>query len=118
MHGVETVALAKDVGRRLRGAANTAELRHAVGRKRKFETGAHDRRADRIMAAAGAERRHGPLVVAMGEAQRVHLEGGVMEFRFGEIAHWAASSGWHALDSARRALISRMMKRADVGIPL
>ena len=74
MHRIEAVALAEHVGRRLRRAADAAELGDAMRRQRQLETGADDRRADRIVAAAGAERRNRALVVAMGEAERVDLE--------------------------------------------
>ena len=92
MHRIEAVALAEHVSRRLRRAADAAELGDAVRRQRQLEAGAHDRRADRIVAAAGAERRHRPFVVAMGEAERIHFERRVMELRLGEIAHETAST--------------------------
>ena len=93
VHRIEAMALAEHVRRRLRGAADAAELGDAVRRQSQFETGAHNRRADRIVAAAGAKRRHRAFVVAVGEAQRVGLDGGVVEFRLGEIAHDTASRG-------------------------
>ena len=117
VHRIEAVALAEHVSRRLRRAADAAEFGDAVRRQRQLEAGAHDRRADRIVAATGAERRHRPLVVAMGEAERIHFERRVMELRLGEIAHETASTVLFVAGFGSRAEISRTMKRAVTGIP-
>ena len=74
VHGVEAVRVAEEIGRRLGRAADARQLGDAVRRQVQLETGLHDRGADRIVAAAGAERRDRALVVATGEAERVRLQ--------------------------------------------
>ena len=89
---VEAVALAEEIGRRLRRAADPRQLGDAVRREVELEAGLDDRRGDRVVAAAGAERRDRALVVAVGEAElvlRQRRDGGI---GFGDIGHSAASS--------------------------
>ena len=57
VHAVEAVRLAQEVGRRLRRAADARELRHPVRRNRQLPERLDDRRGDRVVPAAGAERR-------------------------------------------------------------
>ena len=71
VHRVEAVRGAEEIGRRLRGAADAGQLGDAMRRQRQLEAGADDRGTDRIMAAAGAERRDRALVVAPREAEFV-----------------------------------------------
>src|SRR5712691_7566663 len=68
------------------------------------------RGADRVMAAAGAERRHLALVVAVAEAERVVRELGMVELGLGDIGHVTNSlvlspsgRGWRAAKAASRA---------------
>src|ERR1700751_2865328 len=53
----------------------------------KLEAGFDDRGGDRIVAAAGAQRRDLAFVVAMGEAERVLLQARMMKFRFCDVGH-------------------------------
>ena len=71
VHGVEAVAAADEVGRGLRGAADAGELHHVLRLEVQAPAGLDDRRGDRVMAAAGAQRRLRALVVAAREAERV-----------------------------------------------
>src|SRR5690606_13451661 len=64
----------EEIGRSLRRAADPADLRRAVRRHVELEEGLHDRGRDRIVAAAGAKRRHSALVVADREPESVTLE--------------------------------------------
>src|SRR5688572_19333954 len=83
MYGIEAVCFLEEVGRRLRRAADPAHLADLVRRDAQFPERAHDRRRDRVVAAAGAQRRHRALVVAAGQTDRVLLERGVMNLRLG-----------------------------------
>ena len=87
VHRVEAVRLAEEIVRRLRRAADAGNLRHPVRLDRELEARLDDRGGDRVVPAAGAQRRNLPLVVAMGEAERVFRQRGVMEFRFGDVGH-------------------------------
>ena len=70
-----------------------------------------------IVAATGAQRRNRPFIVAMGEAERVDLERGVVKLRLRQIGHAAVSSVRGAATRRVRAAISRWMKRAVIGVP-
>ena len=59
---------------------------------RKLEAGLHDGRADRIVAATGAERGDRALVIPAREADVVLRQRRVMQLRLGEIGHEAALS--------------------------
>ena len=87
VHRVEAVRVAEEIGRRLRRAADAGKFGDAVRLDRELEAGLDDRRRDRIVAAAGAQRRHRPLVIAVSEAERVLRQGGVVEFRFDDVGH-------------------------------
>ena len=87
MHGIEAVRIAEKISRRLRRAADAGKLRHPMRRDRQFEAGFDDRRGDRVVAATGAQRRDRALVVAVGIAERVLRQIGMMEFGFDEIGH-------------------------------
>ena len=71
VHRVEAVRVAEEIVRRLRRAADAGNLGDAVRLDRKLEAGLDDRGGDRVMAAAGAQRRDLALVVAVGEAELV-----------------------------------------------
>ena len=109
MHGIEAVRIAQKVGRRLRRAADAGELGDAMRRQVELETGVHDRRRDRVMAAAGAERGDRALVVAMREAERVLLDRGMAEFRLGKISHERAPSLAGVSALATRSAMARAM---------
>ena len=87
VHAVEAVRLAEEIGRRLRRAADAGELGDAVRRQRQLEAGLDDRGADRIVAAAGAQRRDRALVVAVGIAERVGRQLRVMQPGLGDVGH-------------------------------
>ena len=87
VHAVEAVRLAEKIGRRLRRAADAGELGDAVRRQAQLEAGLDDRGADRIMAAAGAQGRHRPLVIAPGKAERVGRKLRVMQPGLGDVGH-------------------------------
>ena len=87
MHAVETMGAAEKVGRGLRRAADPRQLRDPMGFDGQLKEGLDERAADRVVAAAGAERRDGALVVAAREAEVVDGGLGVIEFRFGDIGH-------------------------------
>ena len=97
VHGVEPVRRAQEIRRRLRRAADAAHLRDAVRRNVELEERLHDRRRDRVVPAAGAERRHAAFVVAHREPERVALEPLVHDLRFRR----STSCG----DSLRRVLL-------------
>ena len=78
MNGVEPVARAEEVGRRLRGASDS-ELRDPVRRDRELEAGLDDRGRNRVVPAAGTERRHRAFVVAPGGFQRILGELGMVQ---------------------------------------
>src|SRR6516164_4466722 len=78
---------AEEVGRRLRRAADAGELGHPVRLDIELETSLDDRPRDRVVAAAGAQRRDRALVVAVRVAERVLRQRGVMEFGFGDVGH-------------------------------
>ena len=71
VHRVEPVRRAEEIGRRLRRAADAGQLGDAMRRQVELEAGAHDGGADRIVAAAGAQRRDRAFIVAPREAQAV-----------------------------------------------
>ena len=70
VHRIEAVRIAEEIGRRLRRAADAGNLGHAVRLDRQLEAGLDDRGGDRVVAAAGAQRRHRAFVVAVGVAER------------------------------------------------
>src|SRR5471032_1216213 len=105
MHRIEAMALAEHIGRRLRRTADAAELGDAMGRQAELVAGVDDRGADRIMATAGAKRRNRAFIVAMREAERIDLQRGMLEFRFGQISHDTASRVSGAANVEERAAI-------------
>ena len=96
VHRVEPVRAADEIGRRFRRAADAGQLDDALRRQRELEAGLHDRGRHRVVAAAGAERRHAALVVAAVEAERIPRQAGVRDFRLGDEAHAATprASSW------------------------
>src|SRR5262249_45486374 len=132
---------AEEIGRRLRRAADAGELGHPVRLDIELETGLDDRARDRIVAAAGAQRRYRTFVVAMGIAERVLGQRRVMEFGLGDVGHGlrvlssslrgggrdracGAAAGHDTtlrrgvtLSASRWSPIARAMKRAVIGVP-
>ena len=62
-------------------------LGDAVRRRGQLEAGLDDRGADRIVAAAGAQRRDRALIVAPRVAERVGRQSRVMELGLGDVGH-------------------------------
>ena len=87
VHAVEAVRLAEKIGRRLRRAADAGELGDLVRFEIELEAGLDDRGADRIVAAAGAQGRHRPFVIAPRVAERVGRELRVMQPGLGDVGH-------------------------------
>ena len=57
VHGVESVRLAKEVGRRLGGAADAGHLGNAMRFEVQLETGMHNCSANTVVTTAGTQRR-------------------------------------------------------------
>ena len=89
---VEAVRLAQEIGRRLRRAADPGQLRHLVRRDRQLPERLDDRRGDRVVPAAGTERRDRAFVVAPREPDGVLLQRRMVDFGFGDVGHAAFSS--------------------------
>src|SRR5204862_7274475 len=116
-HGIEAVAGADEVGRRLRRTADAGELGDLVRQDVELVAGLDDRRADRIVAAAGAQGRDGALVVAPGEAGLVLDQRGMMQPGLGDVGHDAAFSNGTTFNWASFLAMSEAMKRAVIGVP-
>ncbi len=69
-----------------------------------------------IVAAAGAQRRHRALVVAVGVSEIVLRQVGMMEFRLGQIGHEDTFIGF-TFSASRWSPIDLAMKRAVIGVP-
>src|SRR5262249_9784627 len=141
VHGIKAMRTAEEIGRRLRRAADAGELGHPVRLDIELETSLDDRPRDRVVAAAGAQRRYRALVVAVGVAERVLRQRGVMEFGLGDVGHGRESihlplegeveiksaartlfttppcAGGVTLSASRWSPIARAMKRAVIGVP-
>src|SRR6266568_3143579 len=87
VHRVEAVRVAEEIVGRLRRAADAGELGDLVRLDVELPEGLDKRRRDRVVAAAGAQRRDLAFVVAAGVADLVLWEGRVVELGFGEISH-------------------------------
>ncbi len=68
VHGIEAMAVAQEIVRRLRRTADAGELGHPVRFEREFETGLDQRRADGIVSAARAQRRDASFIIAVGDS--------------------------------------------------
>src|SRR3546814_1902750 len=106
------VRLAEEVVRRLAAAADARQLGDAVRLDVQFPAGLDDRRRDRVVAAARAQRADLALVVAPGEADGVAAERGVVEFWFGEVGHATFS---RCTADPRCAPIAPAMNSAVIG---
>src|SRR6185312_1132282 len=87
VHGVEAVRLAEEIVRRLRAAADAREFGDAMRLDVELPAGLDDRGRDRIVAAAGAQRRDLAFVVAPRETDRVAGQGRVVQLGFGDVSH-------------------------------
>src|SRR5262249_20387267 len=79
VHRVEAMGVAEEIIGRLGRAADARNLGNPVRLDRQLVAGLDDRGRDRIMSATRAERRDLALIVAMGEAERILLQGRVVE---------------------------------------
>jgi hypothetical protein len=109
VHGVEAVRVAEEVVGRLARAADAGELGDPVRLDVELPAGLHQRGRDRVVAAAGAQRRDRALVVAPQVADLVARERGVVEAGLGEVGHEALR--------VVAAVMRPMMKRAVIGVP-
>ena len=75
MHRVETVGAAHEIGRALGRAADSTQLGHALRLHAHFVHGIDDALGDRVVAAAGTERRLAATVVDYCEADAVRFWG-------------------------------------------
>ncbi len=87
VHGIETVRIAEEIIRRLRRTADAGNLCHAMRLDGELEAGLDDGAGDRIVAAAGAQRRDLALVVAVRIAEIVLRQVGMVEFRLDDVCH-------------------------------
>src|SRR6185437_16175055 len=117
MHAVEAVRRTEEICRRLRRAADAREFGDAMRRQIELETGLDDGGADRIMTAAGAQRRDRALVIAMGEAELVGRQLRMVELGLGDIGHGAVFLSGVTLSARIFSPMPRMMKRAVIGVP-
>ena len=114
VHGVEAVAVGEEIVRRLRRAADAGELGDAMRLDRELEAGLDDGGRDRVVTAAGAQRRHRALVVAAREAERVLRQLGVSELGLDDVGHDAT---FRSVVASTRRPISPAMKWAVIGVP-
>jgi hypothetical protein len=110
VHGVEAVRVAEEVVGRLARAADARELGDPVRLDVELPARLHDRGRDRVVAAAGAQRRDRALVVAPQVADLVARERRVVEPGLGDVGHLFALR-------VVAAVIRPMMKRAVIGVP-
>src|SRR4051812_41807000 len=92
MNRVEAVRRAQEVVRRFRAAADARQLGHAVRLDVQLPAGLDDRGGDRIVAAAGAQRRDAALIVAARVADLVGGERRVAQAGLGDIGHLETSA--------------------------
>src|SRR5580700_11803395 len=116
MHGVEAMARAHEVGRRLGRAADAGELGDLVRQDVELVAGLDDGRADRIVAAAGAQGRDRALIVAPRVAGLVLDQRGMVQLGLGDIGHDAAFSNDTTLNWPSFLAMSAAMKRAVIGV--
>ena len=70
-----------------------------------------------VVAAAGAQRRDLALVVAVGIAEVVLRQAGMMEFRFCDVGHDTALRRGVTLRWSWWSPMALAMKRAVIGVP-
>jgi hypothetical protein len=87
MHRIESVGIAEEIVGGFRGAADAGNLGDAMWLDREFVAGLDNRCRDRVVAAAGAQRRNLALIIAVGVAEAIFGQARMMKFRFGDISH-------------------------------
>src|SRR5207237_1744052 len=85
--GIEAVRGVEEVVGGLRRAADAGNLCDPVRLDREFEAGLDDGGRDRVVAAAGTQRRNLAFVVAVRVAERVLRQRRMMELRFDDVGH-------------------------------
>src|SRR3954462_14474075 len=86
-------------------------------RQIEVEAGTHDRAADRIVAASGAQRGDCAFVVALGETQRVLRQFRMVQLWLGNEGHGTALRNGMILFASTLSPIASAMKRAVIGVP-
>src|ERR1700722_748857 len=86
-------------------------------RQLQVEAGAHNRGADRIVAAPGTQRRDRTLIVAPREAEGVLRQFRMMQLGLGDEGHGTALRNGTTLSSPTLLAIAPEMKRAVIGVP-
>ncbi len=117
VHGVEAVRCAQEIGGSLGRAADARELGDPMRLQVQLEAGLDDRAGDGIVAAAGAERRDRTFIVAVGEAEPIGRQLGMMQLRLGDEGHSAACLCGRPRRARIRAEISLVMNRPVIGVP-
>src|SRR5262249_60950831 len=117
VHGIEAVRAAEEVGRRLRRAADAGELGDAVRRDVELEAGLDQGGGDRIVAAAGAQRRYRALVVAPRKAECVGRQRRMVEFGLDDLGHDTTLRSGVTFSAWRWPAIAAALKRAVMGGP-
>src|SRR6185437_8523495 len=108
---------AEEICRRLGRAADARQLGDAMRRQIELEARLDDGGADRIMAAAGAQRRDRAFVVAVGESELVGRQLRMVKLGLGDIGHGAVFLSGVTLSARIFSPMPRMMKRAVIGVP-
>src|SRR5262249_58326431 len=111
------VRRAEEIRGGLRRAADAGELGDAVRRQRELEACLDNGAADRIVAAARAQRRDRTLVIAMRIAERVLRQRRMVELRLDDVSHDTTLRSGVSLSASRCSAIAREMKRAVIGVP-
>src|SRR6476620_3869175 len=109
--------IAEEIVGRFRGAADARNLGDAMRLDRKLIAGLDDRCRDRVMAAAGAQRRNLPFVIAVGVAEIVLGKAGILESRLGDIEHDVTLRIGVSLSWSWWSPMAPAMKRAVIGVP-
>ena len=87
VHGIEAVPAADEIRGGLRRAADARQLHHVLRLDVETPGGLDDGGGDRVVAAAGAQRRQPAFVVAAREAERILRQRGMTDFRFRQEGH-------------------------------
>ena len=117
MNRIEAVRAADEIRCGFGGTADPGQFDQHLRAHIKSPARIDDRGRDRIMPAAGAKRRHRALVVAMGVAELVLRQVGVMQAGLGKIGHGATFRSGVTLSMASFSPISRRINRAVIGVP-
>src|SRR5215469_16441511 len=117
MDRVEAMRIAEEIIRRLRRAADAGNLGDAMRLDRELETRLDDRGRNRVVAAAGAQRRDLALVIAVRVAEFVLRQFGMMEFRLDDVGHETTFRNGVIFKASRWSPMAWAMKRAVIGVP-